>query len=214
MKTMTSTQRKPAYRAAPTASQSLDVAAQQSETGHLAGTAPDSTGLGHHENLTTLRRPAKLSARAAVRALPAIDIDSLPKNDHRRVAYFMRASNGLVKIGQSQGLRARLRAQRSSYPEAIDLLGYAPVPYREIERAMHATLEGSHHHGEWFRPSRNFLLLLVAIRLPAWKRRPDEDALPGWDRTRRAEEFVARALAAAERAENTRRARRFEREAA
>lgn len=192
MMTMTSADHNAGYRAAPTASPAPENPTQSSESGPLGSTATDSARLGHHENLTTSRGAAKLQPRSAVRALPAIDIDSLPRN-LGRVVYFMRASNGLVKVGQSQDLRQRLRSQRASYPEAIDLLGYANVPNREIERAMHATLEKSHHHGEWFRPSKQFLFLLAATQTPQWRRAAKQSIYTRSDTRRWLEQTLAAA---------------------
>lgn len=112
--------------------------------------------------------PRRKTAREFIAELKALPLADLPeKYPH---IYFARAGNGLVKIGFSREVRQRIKNQQSLYPEPFDVVHVARATEspRWIERAMHAHLNDSHHHGEWFRPSAEFLRLLECTKLRAW----------------------------------------------
>jgi hypothetical protein len=106
-----------------------------------------------------------------VLALPAISVAKLPRREMvGQHLYFLRAANGLVKIGQSGDLRSRLTGLRVGSPIPLEVVGFARVNSKTYEKVAHALLDGTRSHGEWFHPSEIFLRLLRVTRGQGWER--------------------------------------------
>lgn len=89
-------------------------------------------------------------------------------SDERRsmrccVVYFIRASNGRIKIGVTDDLKARFSALRSSSPCELEIL--VSVEGDELtEREMHERFKASRSHGEWFDPSPDLIAYIDTVR--------------------------------------------------
>lgn len=98
--------------------------------------------------------PTELNAEAAavINSMPSL---ALPPRRARvpreQVIYFLRGG-GLIKVGTTDQLRARIRGIQSMSPVRLDLIMVAPGDV-EREEIIHQRLQHSRHHGEWFEPS-------------------------------------------------------------
>ena len=86
MNAMTSSEPKPAYRAAPTATQSPAFAVSDSDCGVLGSAATRCNPLGHHENLTTFEAPRELLSRVA------------PPTEQSALAYLRATQGGTAHV--------------------------------------------------------------------------------------------------------------------
>ncbi len=78
------------------------------------------------------------------------------------VVYFLQSETGLIKIGCSTNLDARIRHIRAMSPAQLELLGSMPGGHRE-ERAAHAKLQSWRDHGEWFRSDAESLAIIKSL---------------------------------------------------
>jgi len=100
-------------------------------------------------------------------ALPAIPLRELPKIG--TVIYFLRAANGLTKVGHSHRLRDRISAYRGSSPVPLDIIAFAEGN-RAVELAIHHVVAAERAHCEWFHPSERFLQLIAVVKSRRWVR--------------------------------------------
>lgn len=70
--------------------------------------------------------------------------------------YFIRAENGLIKIGHAEDVIARLSKLQASSPVPLVLMASMTGGERE-ERALHRMFSTVRNHGEWFKPSARIL---------------------------------------------------------
>jgi hypothetical protein len=91
--------------------------------------------------------PVGVSQRSAPRAtVSAVPADAC-------YCYVIRSADGLVKIGTSTNVAARLRALQTSSPHRLELLHAFLVTdngARELEGEAHRLLDRHRCHGEWF----------------------------------------------------------------
>ncbi len=165
MNAMTSSDSKAGYRAAPTASQAPAVAVSSCDSGGLGSAATRSDPLEHHENHTTSGDVSLLNVLAALMALPAVPFPPTKTGG----CYFVRASNGLVKIGTSRDIRTRLNGVSGSSPLEVELVAWFKCE-RLIEGVLHLVLDETRHHGEWFRATPELLRLMELMRSGRWRR--------------------------------------------
>lgn len=169
MKPMTSGKHGVAYRPSPAVFSALGAAAEQSGSEGLGRTAADSAGPVHHENLTTSAASRELLARAVT-----IPMERYPRAGESLV-YFVECG-GMVKVGTTKNLKARISQLRSALPLPVRVIGFGPGDMKR-EQALHALLKAEHSHGEWFRPSAALLRWVPLAqgdafewqRLPPWK---------------------------------------------
>lgn len=70
----------------------------------------------------------------------------------------------LVKIGQAVDVAHRLQNLQSGSPVPLVVLGtFEGLDGRDLERALHAELAASRHHGEWFDLGANPLAVVRAL---------------------------------------------------
>lgn len=67
-----------------------------------------------------------------------------------RSVYFVRAANGLVKIGVSADPRGRLKSLQTASPVRLELALVLPGQGADGEAALHARFAAYRSHGEWF----------------------------------------------------------------
>ncbi len=79
----------------------------------------------------------------------------------RSVVYFIQSTNGLVKIGTTTQLTARVKDLRAMGATPIELVA-AVKGEADLESDLHAEFAASRGHGEWFFPSDE---VVGAIRL-------------------------------------------------
>lgn len=71
-----------------------------------------------------------------------------PKKGH---VYFVKAENGLTKIGESQDLKTRYKALMNNIPLRIDFLfAIESDDVRKLERELHKQFDKQKSEGEWF----------------------------------------------------------------
>jgi T5orf172 domain len=104
--------------------------------------------------------------RLRLLALPAIGLRELPKIG--TVVYFLRAGNGLTKIGHSHTLRGRISAYRGSSPVPVDIIAFGNSSGRAVELAIHHVLDAERAHCEWFHPSERLLRLVDLVKSDDW----------------------------------------------
>lgn len=73
--------------------------------------------------------------------------------------YFIRASNGNIKVGKSNNPTKRLCALQGACPLKLELLGTIPGNL-DIERLIHLNFARHRTRGEWYRPTRRLLLFI------------------------------------------------------
>jgi hypothetical protein len=66
--------------------------------------------------------------------------------------YFIKRSNGLIKIGYSTNVDSRFRSLQNQAGERMQLLGKAPGG-RVLEKELHDLFKDLREIGEWFRTS-------------------------------------------------------------
>jgi hypothetical protein len=67
--------------------------------------------------------------------------------------YFIRAANGLTKVGVSRNVRGRFASLQCMSPISLRLVAVIPHGGEETERTIHENLQSTQSHGEWFRES-------------------------------------------------------------
>lgn len=77
------------------------------------------------------------------------------------VVYFIQAPDGLIKIGTSTNVQARLKSLQTAHGRGIELLGVVPGG-REVERSFHANWSACRVQGEWFKPTSQMLEWIAA----------------------------------------------------
>lgn len=198
MKTMTLGDSKPGYRATPTVPSSSGIAQSSCDSDGLAADGSGCVPVDHHENLTTSEAPSELRTRVVrlavepsalelVRALPVLPFPPAATQG----CYFVRASNGLVKIGTSDDIRTRLRAVTGASPISVELVGWFECE-KVIEGVMHLVLHDTRHHGEWFQPTHELLRLMEVMRSGRWRRFGGR--APVWESQHNKAQRIARAL--------------------
>lgn len=70
--------------------------------------------------------------------------------EDRRSVYFIRATNGLVKIGVAHDPKERLRTIQGMSPLRLELVGVLPGLGARGEAALHERFSYCRSHGEWF----------------------------------------------------------------
>jgi len=70
--------------------------------------------------------------------------------------YFIKSENGLVKIGRTSHLLNRLSSLKNSSPCKISLI-YSENGGLKKEKELHTLFKKYHHHGEWFKLSKEIL---------------------------------------------------------
>ncbi len=179
MKPMPWTEHKPGYRAAPTASQSPAVADSESDCGVLGSAATRSDPPTHHENLTTPGNASELAVRSAMAVAMAMPALVMVPSEGSFI-YFLRAANGLVKIGCTLELRKRVMALRCNSPIDLELIGFAVGGFR-LEQALHAVLRETRSHGEWFHPSHRLFSAMSEMKAARWEHFFERlDRQPSW----------------------------------
>jgi len=69
----------------------------------------------------------------------------------RMIVYLIRAENGLVKIGKTHDVQARLQALDIGSPVSLELLYVIETQYAdEVEQRLHGIYEAKRVKGEWF----------------------------------------------------------------
>lgn len=77
--------------------------------------------------------------------------------------YFVRAENGLIKIGCTKYVDRRVVALQAFSPLRLSLLCYAPG-FTKDEFFIHAFFRKEHSHSEWFFPSKALLSCVAEIQ--------------------------------------------------
>lgn len=78
--------------------------------------------------------------------------------------YFIRAkASGLIKIGYSGNVEARLSQLQTGSAETLELAAVLEGP-PELERALHRAYAEERLHGEWFRPSTRLRALVEGLQ--------------------------------------------------
>ncbi len=72
------------------------------------------------------------------------------------VVYFVQATNGLIKIGNTKQLKWRFESLQGQSPLPLEILATTPGN-RTVEFAYHATFAEHRQHGEWFKPAPELL---------------------------------------------------------
>jgi hypothetical protein len=80
----------------------------------------------------------------------------------RSIVYYLRRTDGLIKIGTSTTHRARFSSLRREHGELSLLLAYAGG-YKE-EADAHGRFAAARVTGEWFRPELPLLLTILRLR--------------------------------------------------
>jgi hypothetical protein len=91
-----------------------------------------------------------------------------------RCVYFLRdPGTGLVKIGTTRKLPARVRRIEWELRRGMELLLAFPGDYR-VEHAIHRLLDAERERGEWFRPTAR-----VMDAIAYWREHEESAALTG-----------------------------------
>jgi T5orf172 domain len=120
------------------------------------------------EERTEDQRAADVAERHA-RELALIELEASHRvaveNRRRRmsVVYYVRRQDGLIKIGTSSRLRARLSALRKEHGELELLLTHAGAHDKEHE--LHRRFAKLRVEGEWFRNTKRLALWIQKCRL-------------------------------------------------
>jgi len=85
----------------------------------------------------------------------------MPTQD-RQNAYFMRAENGLIKIGKSIDVKTRLSQLQTLSPIGIRLIDTPLCTATEAE--LHHRFAHLRDHGEWFKPDKELLDFIAMVR--------------------------------------------------
>jgi len=80
--------------------------------------------------------------------------------------YFVRASNGLIKIGFTRNVKRRLNAMATDASGALEIIGVMRGSRRTEERVQGMFMH-LQTHGEWHRPGLD-LLSFIAHRAKPW----------------------------------------------
>jgi hypothetical protein len=98
--------------------------------------------------------------------MPALNVALVPS---REVVYFAR-SGDLVKIGQTRNVAERIKQLRLMSAAPIDLVAFG-LGDKLRELLVHAELDNSHHHGEWFAPSLRMFELMrwASVNSAEWR---------------------------------------------
>lgn len=94
--------------------------------------------------------------------------------------YAIGAANGLVKVGFTTNLKARLSHLRANNAEELDPIGHIKAE-KEQERRLHYILYPEHVRGEWFR--RGPVVSKFLCILDPWMDRPRKPRSKYWDRS-------------------------------
>jgi len=91
-------------------------------------------------------------------------VNALRKDTRRNsmVVYLIRAENGLVKIGKTHDVEARLQALDIGSPVGLELIFVIETPYAdEIEQKLHGIYEQKRVKGEWFSLSEDDVQAII-----------------------------------------------------
>lgn len=84
----------------------------------------------------------------------------------RRCVYFLKASNGLIKIGYTNNLNHRLSCIKTSSPLPIELYHFIETERAfAVERYFHNLYRNYRKHGEWFLLNDEHLIQIKNIQL-------------------------------------------------
>ncbi len=92
------------------------------------------------------------------------------------VVYFIRAENGLIKIGATKNLDSRWATFVRTSPAKLEWLFAIPGGF-PVESEIHGVLRNHWSHGEWFRPDPEVLALIESRRVFAVATRPADPVL-------------------------------------
>ena len=111
----------------------------------------DTLGAVGYENLNKSYIRARIEARLQeLQALPDRMLDK-PLRRKACFVYLIQAENGLVKIGKTVDIRARLKSLDWASPLKLKLLGVIRSQFAdEIEDELHAEFQDVRIRGEWF----------------------------------------------------------------
>jgi hypothetical protein len=70
--------------------------------------------------------------------------------------YFLRGDGGLIKVGVTKNVAARVAALQRDHPATLTIMGAMPGSY-SAEMTIHRLFAEDRDHGEWFRPSQRLL---------------------------------------------------------
>lgn len=76
-----------------------------------------------------------------------------PVTEDRRSVYFIRADNGLIKIGVAADPKDRLHTLSTMSPVGLSLIAVIPDAGAKGESNLHRKFAAHRSHGEWFRPA-------------------------------------------------------------
>jgi hypothetical protein len=79
------------------------------------------------------------------------------------LVYFIRAANGMIKIGYARDLWTRLRTLQSGHSEPLEILVYSrgdPV----TEERLHEAFRRYRRGGEWFEPAPPLLAYIADLQ--------------------------------------------------
>jgi hypothetical protein len=79
----------------------------------------------------------------------------------RSMVYFIRAADGMVKIGTSTNVLKRVKDLASQSPVPLELVAVVPGNTTD-EAALHDRFNDARDHGEWFRPVPELLEFIDA----------------------------------------------------
>lgn len=126
--------------------------------------APGSNRANPHQH------PHDRATKNSIR-LPKRSAEEIEADRNLVGVYFVRAANGLIKIGYTRnGAVVRLQQHRAASPVPLELL-FVVRCERVLESALHRFLQSSHSHGEWFLPTRE---VLAFVRMGLSLDSPDE----------------------------------------
>lgn len=84
---------------------------------------------------------------STVARLAALSIDASKSR-----VYFIRAADGLIKIGVSKDVRRRFATLQQDCGDVLELIGLMPGTHA-TEMTLHRLFAEDRDHGEWFQPS-------------------------------------------------------------
>ncbi len=76
-----------------------------------------------------------------------------PKPWTKNKVYFIRADNGLIKIGKSNNPKERLKALQAGSPLKLRIVKTIPGGMN-LEQKLHKYFDHLRQYGEWFKPNK------------------------------------------------------------
>ena len=94
-------------------------------------------------------------------AIAARERPKRTRNPVRYVYFVQAAALGLIKVGLSNDVTARLRSLGTDSPDQLSLIGViASSEAQAIEERIHFKLRHHRSHGEWFHPHPELLAII------------------------------------------------------